>query len=205
MKRLSKRAAESSEELWKGDYLSVRLMDSWYEYLHDGNGKLVVVLGYRRVAVDAWEYLGRYEKCPPHDDGIALCALTGGIEKDEEPLTAALRELKEESGIVCDPKIESLGTIRPSKASDSTAYLFSVDLQEVPDKDKYVGEGDGTEGEKNSYCKWVSSVDVLKSKDALLITAMARQDTGYDFDGTKDKDQENLFLAKIRKHISKRE
>ena len=173
---LSKRAKED-QTLWKGKYISIRLLDGWYEYLHDGTSKLVVVLGYRRLGKDAWEYLGRYENCPPHKDGITLCALTGGIEENEKPLHAALRELKEESGLVYDSydsEIKYLGTLRPSKASDSTAYLFAVDLSNVPNQEKYVGKGDGTKGEVGSYCKWISRNEAINSKDPLLISAVSR-------------------------------
>lgn len=176
MKKISKR--QNIKDLWKGKYLSVKLLDDWYEYLHNGNGKFVVVLGYKRIGKDAWKYLGRYENCPPHNDGISLCALTGGIDDDnEKPEKAALRELQEESGI--DSKkykleLENLGTVRPSKASDSIAHLFAVDLQNVPDKDMYVGKGDGTKGEQGSYCKWVDSQTVKNSKDPLLITCFAK-------------------------------
>jgi len=173
---ISKRASKD-KILWKGKYISIKLLDDWYEYLHDGTGKLVVVLGYRRVGKDAWEYFGRYENCPPHKDDIALCALTGGVEKDEDPKEAALRELKEESGIVYDSydsKIKDLGTLRPSKASDSTAYLFAIDLGKVPEKERYTGEGDGTKGEEGAYCKWVSRKEAINSKDPLLISAIAR-------------------------------
>lgn len=171
MRKISKRSEDKI--LWQGKYISVKLLDGWYEYLRDGTGKLVVVIGYRRIGKDAWEYLGRYEKCPPHKDGITLCALTGGIEENEEPLKAAKRELKEESGLD-GGEFKSLGTLRPSKASDSTAHVFGVDLSEAPDKDKYFGKGDGTKGEVGSYCRWVGYREAINSKDPLLIAAVTR-------------------------------
>jgi 8-oxo-dGTP pyrophosphatase MutT (NUDIX family) len=170
--KISKRAGEQT--VYQGKYISVKLLDGWYEFLRDGTGKFVAVLGYRRIGKDAWEYLGRYENCPPHKDGIALCSLTGGMEEDEEPTQSALRELKEESGITTDEELESLGTVRSSKASDSTGYLFAVDLSEVPDQPKYTGKGDGTKGEEGSYCKWVSREEAINAKDTILITMIAR-------------------------------
>jgi 8-oxo-dGTP pyrophosphatase MutT (NUDIX family) len=162
--------------LWQGKYISTKLLDNWYEYVHDGTGKLVVVLCFRNPEQGVWEFLGRYEKCPPHKDGIALCALTGGIEEGEQyPLVAAMRELKEESGIIpFNSEVIVLGTLRPSKASDSTAYLFAVDLNDLEKKHKYVGKGDGTKGEEGSYCAWVSEQEAINSKDPLLISAIAR-------------------------------
>ena len=170
---LSKRAQDEKKPLWTGKHLSVYLLDDWYEVLHDNSGRFVAVLGYRRVGKDAWEYLGRVEKCPPHQDGFALCALTGGMEEGEEQLAAAIRELEEESGVKAT-NLKPLGTIRPSKMSDSTGWLFGVDLSDQPDKDRYEGEGDGTEGEKNAYCKFVSYREVVNSKDPILATMAAR-------------------------------
>lgn len=172
--KISKRAAPKIETLWKGKYISVKLLDGFYEFLHDGRGKSVAVLGYRRVGKDAWEFLGRFENCPPHQDGIVLCSLTGGMEEGENPKQTALRELKEESGIVYDSEIKELGTLRPSKASDTTTYLFAVDLSDVPDKEKYIGKGDGTKGEEGAYCKWISKSDAVNSKDPILISMIAR-------------------------------
>jgi 8-oxo-dGTP pyrophosphatase MutT (NUDIX family) len=173
---ISKRQA-NIKTIFKGKYLVVKLLDDWYEFLSDGTTRFVAVLGYRRVGKDAWEYLGRIEKCPPHQDGFALCALTGGIEKGEEPLQAALRELKEESGVVYDSydsEIKELGTIRPSKMSDSTGWLFAIDLGKVPEKKRYEGEGDGSEGEKGAYCEWIGYREATNSKDPILACMVAR-------------------------------
>jgi hypothetical protein len=168
--------AGMDETLWEGKYLTVKLLDGWYEYLHDQNGRFVAVLGYRREGLDGWYVLGRYETCPPHRDGIALCALTGGIEEGETPEAAAVRELGEESGIIAEvSKLEALGTIRPSKASDSIGYLFAIDLTNIEVKDRYIGGGDGTRGEVDSYCSWVGTRDAIASKDPMLATMTARK------------------------------
>lgn len=174
MNKISKRAG-NVKQLFKGKFLTINLLDDWYEFIHDGNGKFVAVLGYRRLGKDYWEYLGRFENCPPHQDGISLCCLTGGIENDELPLDAAKRELKEESGIDIETKMfKSLGEVRPSKMSDSTGYLFAVDLSHIAEQDKYVGGGDGTKGEMGSFCKWVDKEKAFNSKDPLLITCISR-------------------------------
>lgn len=165
---------EKDKTVWEGEYISVKKKGGWYEYLHDGTGKMILVLGYR-LTDDRIEFLGRFEETPPHGDGIQLCGLTGGVEKSEKPLGAAKRELKEEAGI--DKKKENfleLGTVRNSKASDSFGYLFGIDLSDVEEKEKYVGKGDGTQGEKGAYCKWVLREDILEGKDPLAIVALAR-------------------------------
>ena len=105
---------------------------------------------------------------------MELCALTGIVEEGEDPKVTALRELEEESGIVSIAQPINLGTVNPSKASDTTAYLFGVDLNRVPDQARYYGPGDGTRGERGAYCAWVGLHEVLACKDATLIAALAR-------------------------------
>jgi hypothetical protein len=127
--------SERDEVLWRGKYLSVCLRDGWYEFLRNGTGHLVAVLGY-------WgnHFLGRYEVCPPHNANYQMCALTGGVEQGEDPLAAAIREVKEEAGLDTEAtQYRSLGTVRPSKASDTVAHLFACDLRGAPDYSRYRG------------------------------------------------------------------
>lgn len=71
--------------------------------------RLVLVRQYR-YAVDDWQ----------------LEAPAGGIERGEDPRDAALRELREESGLLVDELVD-LGKTFPSGGSTSeTAYLFAA-------------------------------------------------------------------------------
>lgn len=118
-------------------------------------------------------FVGRMEKCPAHsDDDMTLCALTGGMEGGEPPLSAAIREFEEESGIQADPgKFIYLGTTRPSKAMDTVVYLFGVD---ATGKEMGTAQGDGSSGEAGTYCHWVTADDLIKCKDPLTHTMLLR-------------------------------
>lgn len=120
------------------------------------------------------EYLGRFEVCPAHSDKIELCSITGGMDvKLEKPIVTAWRELVEEGGYdVPIENIISLGTVRPSKASDKTVHLFAVDLEKGFTKVDAVG--DGTLGEMGSYCNWVDRGEIMRSKDPLLHSILLR-------------------------------
>lgn len=160
--------------LFDNEWLGIRETPDGYIYMHQNksNGQGVAVLAYREGS-DGLEIVGRYERVPCHRDGFALCALTGMMETDETPVDVAVRELKEESGIDAEAsEMESLGTVRNSKASDTTMHLFGID---VGDRD--IGEivGDGTFGEEGAYCRWVTVGDAVGSKDPLLATLVARK------------------------------
>jgi len=173
---LAKTLAGTRDEVkYRGDFITVLLRDGWYEFVHDMNGRMVAVLGFRR---GGRELLGRYEVCPPHSDEPELCALTGGIEPGEAPEDAAVRELREESGIeVMRDELIGLGTIRPSKSTDSWGYLFGCDLTGEPDRPRYTGEGDGTKGERGSWCEWIDQESAVNAKDPVLVTMLARLPT----------------------------
>ena len=165
--------------LFHNDWLSLKEKDGKYVYSHEErcNGHMVAVLGWRSKE-QSLEILGRYEVCPAHDDGLKLCSLTGGIDKnngdwEKLALEFAEKELKEESGItIPKKKFKSLGIVRPTKSTDTYVHLFSVELMnEEPLSEP---EGDGSEGEKGSYCKWVSYDEAVNCKDPLLHSMMLR-------------------------------
>ena len=162
--------------LYSNEWLSIKQTDDWYVYMHQekSDGKGVAVLGYRQIGEDV-EFLGRFEQVPCHKDGAVLCSLTGMVERGDNPLETAVKELVEESGIEKSSEyFEELGTLRSSKASDTTFFLFAVDLSDTEDKEVYEGDGDGTKGEEGSYCKWVSRQDVIQCKDPLLMALVMR-------------------------------
>jgi len=172
-----KKMEKEDETLFKNEWISVKVKDGWFHYCHnekiDGHG--VAVLGWRNSG-DTLEILGRYENCPSHEDDIALCALTGGIDDkkgEASALTYAQKELEEESGIsVSKDRFKSLGTVRPNKQSDSTAHLFEIELpDEEPAKNP---KGDGSTGEIGAYCRWVSSEEAINCKDPLVHVMMLR-------------------------------
>ncbi len=166
-------SADTDAVLYQDEWLSIRRTPGGYVYTHEekGNGNGVAVLAYNLAAR---QVVGRYEECPPHRDGVALCALTGQMDvPGEDPFTAATRELAEESGIVVHPgELLSLGTVQNGKQTDTKMHLFVVDVG-----DRVLPEhpvGDGTRGEANAYCEWIPVGVAIGSKDPLLITLVAR-------------------------------
>jgi len=136
-----------------------------------GNGTLVAVLGYTETD-DGIKFVGRFENVPCQDNDTKLVSLTGMAEDGEDPREAAVREMKEESGIDIDTEdLIPLGTVRPSKAMDTTCHLFAVD---IGDKTPGKAEGDGSDGEKGTYAKFVSMRDIVKSDNSILHSLLIR-------------------------------
>lgn len=151
--------------LWENEWIEIREIDGFYTYMHQKkcDGKAVAVLGFSKDG----KVLGRFERVPCHGDGITLCSLTGMVDPGEEFLDAAVRELEEESGISMPPEsLISLGEVRPSKASDTVISLWAVEVEYQPGE--FTGEGDGTEGEKGAYCKFVTMKEAARCKDPLV-------------------------------------
>lgn len=172
-KALLMKYASEDKTLYENDWLSLKETNDGYIYSYESrsDGKLVAVLGFKSDG----KYLGRYERNPAHKDDIALCALTGGVDKDVKDIKdMALQELEEESGIKADKdELIDLGTVRPSKSADTTFYLFGINLD-----DYEIGEakGDGSKGEEGSYCKWVSKDDLINCKDPIVHVMILRLD-----------------------------
>lgn len=166
--------------LFENHWLSLKekTMDngSTYVYSHAGwsGGEGVAILPFRSKLVSpAWKYyqpefLGRYEICPAHSDDVELCSITGGMDKDgESPVFTAMRELIEEGGYkVPVENIVYLGTVRPSKSSDTTNHIFAVNLDDG--SEEVEATGDGTIGEEGAYCSWINQEQLIKAKDPLL-------------------------------------
>lgn len=165
-------SADADKTLYKGDWLTVKQTPGGYDYMHQekSNGGAVAVLPYKLRPA---RIVGRYEECPPHRDGLALCAITGMMDHPgEDPATTAARELEEEAGIIAgSSELKYLGAVRTSKASDTTMHLFSIN---IGDRDIGKPAGDGTRGEANAYCKWINVDEALKCKDPLVAAMMAR-------------------------------
>lgn len=162
------------KELYKNEWLSLKETDDGYVYSHEEkcNGQIVAILVFLENEIEEIEQiLGRFEIVPCHNDGCTLVSITGGVENGEIKKTAIL-ELEEEAGILAkEDDLISLGTVRPSKSTDSIVYLFGVNGD---NKISVTPRGDGSEGEKHAYCKWITPVMVAKSKDPLLSTMLLR-------------------------------
>ena len=166
-------SADKDKILFADEWLSLRQTSGGYTYTHEekGNGAGVAVLAYK---ISPMRVVGRYEECPPHRDGLALCSLTGQMDQEgESPVEAAVRELEEEAGITVNiDEMNSFGTVKSGKQTDTDMHLFYVYIK----KDSNIGPalGDGTRGEANAFCQWITPDQAIQSKDPILATMMAR-------------------------------
>jgi len=143
-----------------------------YIYSHEVrcNGKIVVILPYRRTGVDSWEFLVRDEITPCWNDKPTRSAMTGGIE-DPNPAVDAVRELQEEAGYTIDTdKVVFLGKCRASKSSDTFYYLFTADLAGMEPGD---APGDGSKNDK-APAVWISGGALVKLEDSQAIAAYSK-------------------------------
>jgi 8-oxo-dGTP pyrophosphatase MutT (NUDIX family) len=167
-----RRIAMGHKTLYADKWLELRQTEDGYTYSHDGagagDGQKVAVLV---LHPENGMVLGRYEYTPCHKPGIKLCSITGGVQNND-PLTTAIHELDEEAGIKTTPDLlVSLGTVWPSKSSDTVCHLFALmwngEINENP-------AGDGSEGEKGAQVKWVHPLDAMACDDPLMPTLMSR-------------------------------
>lgn len=179
---------ETAEELedghkiaYQGQWQAIHVLPNHdnYEFLHETRckGQGVAVLGFRPNEHGDHQYLLRYETIPPHRDGLQACSLTGGIDENERPEAAAVRELEEESGFKVDVKdLIELGFCRPYKGADSYTHCYAVDLT---NKDHAPMEGDGTEGENRSYSQFGNEQSLTEAKDPTLAFLVSRLKTRH--------------------------
>lgn len=166
-------------ELYRNPWVSLKELEvpEWgvrYVYSHEArcNGRIVVMLPFRRTLERRLEYLLRREITPSWGLSPSLSAITGGLEKHESPIECALREMHEETGYqVEDPEeVFPLGTCYGTKSSDTVYYLFSVDLtHQVPEGS---GEGDGSYLEAQATSQWVGTP--CTSRDPVVSVAALR-------------------------------
>lgn len=152
-------------------YLDLLVRDGWYYFACiPGSMGGVSMLLYRLG--DGKNVLGRYEKTPPHADGLALTAISGGIEKGDNPLQTCIKEAREEAGYgISRQKIVNLGTCMLSTNQDTRVWLYACDVTGLP---RYEAIPDGTRGEEDAYCEWVTAKEAIMSKSAMMGALMSR-------------------------------
>jgi ADP-ribose pyrophosphatase YjhB (NUDIX family) len=139
----------------------------------------VAILCYRDVVSEFGygntrrEYLGRYEYLPAQGEGVRLCSITGGYDKEGENFhECAIRELEEEGGYTTTVgHLQALGIARNSKSSDNVMHLFAVNVKHCTPVEAI---GDGTIGEECSYSNWVSETEAMFCDDVLVPTMICR-------------------------------
>jgi len=158
--------------LFENEYLALIERDGYF-FVREVrcNGVIVGMIPFRMFNGQV-QYLARLEITPPHNDQPELCCITGGLEPEQTLESCAVTELYEESGYRIEKEeLLFLGTVRPSKSSDTTVYLFSVDLtRQIQDLPK----GDGTRWEQDASVRWLSREEAIQIKDPLHIAGLAR-------------------------------
>lgn len=161
--------------LFDSKWLQLREVDN-YVYSHEirCNGMIVLILPYRRIGKDGWEFLIREETTPCWSPLPTLSAMTGGVENPENPVDDAARELFEESGYsVSAEALVFLGKCRASKSSDTYYHLYTVDLAGI-EPEEAGGGGDGTENDV-APLKWVTDLSNLEDAQALAAYVKLRK------------------------------
>ena len=163
--------------LWQGNFAKViSPKDHPYEAFHEGNGVMIVPIINGKIGI-------RKEFCPPYlvknDTGKTLfyTLITGMIDEDDAtPMDAALRELKEEAGIVVKEykPLYAIEDIPEAKSNTRHIGLYVLDIKDY----RRIGiKGDGTEYEEKSETIWVSPYQLAqiviheKNIDFLLVSA----------------------------------
>lgn len=148
------------ESLWKGEFLEVISPKKYpYETLLEKDSVWVVPIKDDKVGI-------RMELCPPYllkdttKEDLYYTIISGGIEESEEPKDAAIRELREEAGLIyVDPEFTLLFDNLPiwkNSTTRSTCYIIKGEVQR-----ETTAEGDGTEYEKDSKTVWLT-IDELR-------------------------------------------
>jgi 8-oxo-dGTP pyrophosphatase MutT (NUDIX family) len=166
-----------NELLFENEWLSVYSIEGWYIFSHESRskkGELVAVLAFtENYEGDLNEILGRYEICPAHGPKHELTSINGGVEKEDTPDTAALRELWEEGGFKVGGKdLIHLGTIKPMASSDCVVHLYGVNVTDIKDLRREDSIGDGTKGEEGAYCKWLFFEDAIKNTQSAYLNSL---------------------------------
>lgn len=167
--RISKTTKKKkSDILYSDDYVKLISYEGWSMI---SEKDLVIVLPY---LIESNELILRYEYIPTfkYVDGqeYHVTMLSGGIEDNETPLDAAIRELEEESGIVLknEKKLQELKPVYVSKGNCNKYHMFFLPLHE---RDYYQikAVGDGSKAEAKSSCIKINykNIDSISASDLI--------------------------------------
>lgn len=149
--------------LFKGKFTEI-ISPSWapdYEFLSEGEIVIVIpILENGKIGV-------RKEWCPPYlikdktGEDRYYTVLSGHIEDGEVDDKAAIRELREEAGIVIQDGdlIKLLDNIPICKSTSLRATIFVADIRQHRQEEP---QGDGSEGERRSETVWLEPEEIPK-------------------------------------------
>jgi 8-oxo-dGTP pyrophosphatase MutT (NUDIX family) len=155
--------------LFESEWLRV-LDNNGYIYSQEvkaRHGEHVILLPYRRLGRDAWEYLLRNELCPAWSNEPILCGICGTCEA-QSPVEDAVRELKEEAGYtITAEQLQYLGCVQGTKSTDSIYHLYAVDVADLQQEEP---QGDET----GDVAPLVWTPKPYDSSDPMIIAAYCR-------------------------------
>lgn len=150
-----------SKLLYDAKWLKLYKNDHDFVYAQRKGKDSVAVLCYKKNKDDNYEFLIHYQPLialdPINNSKVECfpCLVTGSIENGEIPLTTALRELKEETGLVNDINLKPIKNYEyvSSTQMDEIVTIFIFD---VTNKEFLAPETDGSYYEQISWNQWVS-------------------------------------------------
>lgn len=145
-----------------------------YEFLHEHRcgGEIVAILPYRKDENGEEEYLLREEVTPCWGFQPTLATVTGGVEKNQGTLAAAVQELHEETGYhvaAVNERWTFLGKSRGTKSTDTWYMLFSVDVSDL-EPGEILGDG----SHYDTIARPVWTLTPWKSPDPMAAVLWAR-------------------------------
>ena len=175
----------NSISLYATDWVELRrirapeLKINGYDFIHEKRcqGNIVAFLPFEK-ANNEFKFLLRKEAVPCWElDRPLLCSFTGGVDKDLTPYKCFIKELEEEAGYIVDVQEENrvydLGVSFSTKSSDSTYWLYAVDITNFPEekiRDLYVE----TELEQASTNEWIDANKIHEAQDPFVSQIVIR-------------------------------
>lgn len=155
--------------LYDGGWFQHQQTDSGIEYLSENHDGVTVLPFNRRTG----KFLCLYERVSATlNPKPVLTSLTGGMDKGEDPLFTALRELREEAGmVILSGQMISLGTVYTYKGCTKITHMFGADITEGFSVEAM---GDGSDLEAQAYVKEHTLEEVMESGCALLLASVAK-------------------------------
>lgn len=156
----------SDKILYKDEIISVRESvknNEVYIYTHEeiSDGKRVVVLPFRKKR-GGRQFLLRREFIPCWDSHTDVCAISSKV-KNGNPEETIIEELLRDTGYsIKASELIRLGVVSASKSSDTTYYLYGLDLSK-----KDIEEEKLEVQEDLSF--WGNDDDIMDSIDAQLV------------------------------------
>ncbi len=161
----------------------------WFSYvkLSDETGVIVekkdgvTVLPFIKGGVEKPFYLLHERMAATLSLAPTLCSLTGSIDGDDSPFDTALRELREEAGLVIlASSLYPLGEyIHTYKGCTKKTWMFAANVTNAYPVE---AQGDGSAVEKEAFCQYHTLADLVNCQDALLLASLARFQNMYPRD-----------------------